>query len=169
MATSTESEIRESARANLIAAAVGLISEQELVAWADEVIQTLPDPPYFLTAISLGDDKGLIRLDRVDLVQDKPNNADCRLLVAEVLRRIDRGWLSVDDLEGIVLKIETYVDINSPFRLDLSWVSDELNLANMGFKDRQQSRLKCLESSRNDRPLLAVTSQSPGFVDNGCC
>lgn len=139
MENPTESEIRELARAKLIAAKVGFLSQQELVAWADEMIRALPNPPYFLTPISLGDEKGFVRLDRLDLVQDKPNDADCRLLVVEVLNRIDDGRLKLDQLEGVVRKTEAYLDTDSAIRLELSWISDELNLAKMGIKDKRQS------------------------------
>ncbi len=148
MENPTESEIRELARANLFAAKVGLLSQEELVAWADEMIRTLPNPPYFLTTISLGDEAGLARLDRLDLVQDKPSDDDFRLLVAEVLRRIEDDRLSFDDLEGVVFKIEGYLDVNSPFRADLSWVSCELDLASIGIKSQRQSRPDVLEVLR---------------------
>ena len=148
MENPTESEIRELARANLFAAKVGLLSQEELVAWADEMIRTLPNPPYFLTTISLGDEAGLARLDRLDLVQDKPSDDDCRLLVVEVLQRIEDDRLSFDDLEGVVFKIVGYLDVNSPFRADLSWVSCELDLANIGIKNQRQSHPDVLEVLR---------------------
>ena len=148
MENPTESEIRELARANLFAAKVGLLSQEELVAWADEMIRTLPNPPYFLTTISLGDEAGLARLDRLDLVQDKPSNDDCRLLVMEVLQRIEDDRLSFDELEAVVFKIVRYLDVNSKFHADLNWVSSELELASIGIKSQRQSRPDVLEVLR---------------------
>ncbi len=139
MRSSVAVEIRELARSRVIAKRIGLITLDEMKCWADEQIRKHSEPPDFLFSISLGEDRELTFVERLDLVRDKPDDADCAPIAAEILDRLDSGKLDFAALELIALNCGDVLDRESSRWDVFSWIADELHLAGEGVKDRDSS------------------------------
>ena len=137
--TLPQSALIEEARSALLDAKLGLISPVELVSWADTRIAELQDPPYFLTAISLGEEAQIVEVARLDLVRDKPDEKDCKMLARRILQQLDSGRLHLRDLEVLSYQCAGWLDSESNLSQKLIWISDELYLNREGVKDPTRS------------------------------
>jgi hypothetical protein len=139
-------QLREETRRKLIDEKVGLISQDDLVSWADEKLLELEEAPDFLVSISLREP--LYHIRRLDLVKDRIVEDDCQSLAMRIIQAYDSGKVGFDEIEMIALKmIQILKDADDSY-IDFMWISDELHLADCGIKEKDKSYQDTLEVLR---------------------
>ncbi len=92
-------QLREEARRKLIDEKVGLISQDDLVSWADDKLLELEEAPDFLISISLREP--LYHIRRLDLVKDRVVDDDCQSLAKRIIQAFESGLSSSTILSSI--------------------------------------------------------------------
>jgi len=96
-------QLQEEARRKLIDEKVGLISQEDLIRWADEKLLELEEAPDFLVSISLREP--LYHLRRLDLMKDRVVDGDCLGLAKRILQAYEAGNISFSEIEMIALNM----------------------------------------------------------------
>ena len=81
---------------------IGLVSNEELIAWVDEQINVLDDPPNYLFHMSLGDS---VDLPELDLARNDVTDDDCTLVVRRILDGYREGTLQLSDIGGLCFQL----------------------------------------------------------------
>lgn len=139
-------DLREEARRKLIQEKAGLISQAELVSWADERLLELEDAPDFLISISMREP--LDHVPRLDLVKDRALDDDCSSLATCMMRAYEAGEIGFDEIEAISLKMTQILKDTEVSYLDFMWISDELHLVDCGVKEEEKSHRDTIEMLR---------------------
>jgi hypothetical protein len=136
-------QLREEARRKLIEKKFRLISESDLVHWADEKLLELEEAPDFLISISLREP--LYHIRRLDLVKDRVADDDCMSLAKSIIEAYESGKISFYEIEMIALKMTQILEDSENSYLDFMWISDELHLADCGVKEKDKSYRDTIE------------------------
>lgn len=137
----------------------GLVSKEDIVAWADDVLMRLESPPQFLYDLSLAGSKN--DLDVSSLLRELSAGGDPTETYATAFRRFSRslyqhlesGVLSPDEVAARLYKVAWQTDLQLPERVSqfCSWIDDEFELVRQGIKERDPAEKKLtdflLESS----------------------
>ena len=138
--------LREEARCKLIEKKLGLISESDLVRWADEKLVELDEAPNFLISISLCEP--LYHIPRLDLMKDRVSDRDCPRIAKRIIQAYESGVIGFGEIEMIALKMTQILKDSENCYLDFMWISDELHLADSGVKEKGKSYRDTLEVLR---------------------
>ncbi len=139
-------QLREEARRKLIDEKVGLISQDDLVSWADEKLLELEEAPDFLVSISLREP--LYHIHCLDLVKDRVVDDDCQSLAKRIIQAYESGKIGFDEIEMIALKMTHILKDSEDSYIDFMWISDELHLADCGYKEKDKSYQDTMEVLR---------------------
>jgi len=149
-------QLLEEVRRKLIEEKVGLISESELVLWADEKLLELEEAPDFLISISLREP--LYHICRLDLMKDRVVDGDCQRLAERIIQVYESGRIGFGEIEMIALKMTRILEDSENFYLDFMWISDELHLADCGVKEKVKSYRDTLEVLKRIADLPHINS-----------
>ena len=136
-------QLREEARQKLIEEKVGLISESDLVRWADEKLLEFEEAPDFLISISLREP--LYHMRRLDLLKDRVVDEDCQKLAKCIIQAYETGKIGFGEIEMIALKMTQILGDSENSYLDFMWIADELHLADYGVKEKAKSYQDTME------------------------
>lgn len=122
------------ARILILANRIGLLTPDELIAWADGIILGTSEPPCYLIDLALGD----LPTDpeALDFVRNEPNESEITQLAQLILERFN------DTSEMNELGLHCYqlaLLAKGQSRERLLWVTDEIHLCGEGIKSFSDS------------------------------
>lgn len=129
------------ARIMILANRIGLLTPDELIAWADGMILGTSEPPSYLIHLALGDLPTCP--EALDLVRNEPNESEIAQLAQLILERFN------DNSEMNALGLHCYqlaLLAKGQSRERLLWVSDELHLCGEGIKSLSDSEPLLMEA-----------------------
>ncbi|MGE8502397.1 MAG: hypothetical protein ACN6P1_09230 [Pseudomonas sp.] len=129
------------ARIMILANRIGVLTPDELIAWADAMILSTSEPPGYLIDLALGD----LPTDpeALDLVRNEPNESEITQLAQLILERFN------DTSEMNALGLHCYqlaLLAKGQSRERLLWVSDEIHLCGEGIKSLSDSEPLLMEA-----------------------
>lgn len=128
-------------RIMILANRIGVLTPDELIAWADGMILGTSEPPCYLIDLALGD----LPTDpeALDLVRNEPNESEITQLAELILERFN------DTSEMNELGLHCYqlaLLAKGQSRERLLWVSDEIHLCGEGIKSLSDSEPLLMEA-----------------------
>ncbi|QMV61861.1 hypothetical protein VUJ49_17775 [Pseudomonas berkeleyensis] len=128
-------------RIMILANRIGLLTPDELIAWADGMILGTSEPPCYLIDLALGD----LPTDpeALDLVRNEPNESEIAQLAQLILERFN------DTSEMNALGLHCYqlaLLAKGQSRERLLWMSDEIHLCVEGIKSLSDSEPLLMEA-----------------------
>lgn len=127
--------LRKEARHRLLDEWTGLMSEEELVVWADAKIAGLDKVPDYLEAIS-----NRQRLDHVkclDLLIDEIVEEDCKLFAERLVIALESGRIGYHAAGVAAYRMTLLSDEHNDSKYDLFWISEDLHLVDRGDADKE--------------------------------
>ncbi len=123
----------------------GLISKEDVIAWADEIVMDVNDPPFQIYDISLAANKSPKEV--ASLLWELGENADIAEVSAIAFRRfaialhkeLEAGSVSPDEVATSLYRVAWRTDLILPaeYAEFCNWVDDEFALVRQGLKNRQ--------------------------------
>jgi hypothetical protein len=128
-----------------IALAAGLLTKQEVIAWADEKIAALAEPPEILLDISLAENRGTGEV--VDLLKnliksniDKVSTKSFERLALLLKKRLDKQKISTDEVASALYALwNQSAGLPEHYESFCLWVDDEFSLVRQGIKERSSA------------------------------
>ncbi|MEM1438281.1 MAG: hypothetical protein AAF680_00265 [Pseudomonadota bacterium] len=120
----------QTARNKLLAVKLGLADPESLVAWADDQIRRMDDPPLYLFNLSTGTD--IDDVDSLAFPEGKINASHCRDMIRIVVEKSSDGSIDTDLLGSVSYQLA----LKSESRVSelLYWISDEIHLCEVRVK-----------------------------------
>lgn len=128
---------------------LGLISKDGVIAWADEIVAGVDDPPFQLFDISLAGNKSAKEV--ASLLRELGEDADIEGVSATAFRRfaiarykeLEAGSVSSDEVAASLYKVAWQTDLILPMEYAefCNWVDDEFALVRQGIKERPPAEM----------------------------
>lgn len=129
------------ARIMILANRIGLLTPDELIAWADGMILGTGEPPCYLIDLALGDQPA--GPEALDFVRNEPNESEIAQLAQLILERFN----DTSDMNELGLHCyQLALLAKGQSRERLLWVSDEIHLCGEGIKSLSDSEPLLMEA-----------------------
>lgn len=139
--SAAEARLREEAEYLRLALAMGLVTPDEVVAWADRQIAALDEPPIQVIDVSLAGSRPAIEI--IGLLAAVPGSGD---LVAAAhrslglfLRRFRAGGISLEQAADMLWAYSNWASVPEDERLWASNFTDVVNCLNLGYYGTPES------------------------------
>lgn len=136
---------------------LGLISKENVIAWADEILTDTDDLPPQLYEISLAVNKSPKEV--ASLLRDLAEDADLAEISAIAFRQfaiarfkeLEAGSVSPDKVAAILYEVAWKTDLILPteYAEFCNWADDEFPLVRKGIKDRKSAEMALNEFYRS--------------------
>jgi hypothetical protein len=141
---------------------VGLISKDDVIAWVDEIIAGIKNPPFQLYDISLAanrstkDVESLLRELRESADIAEVSAAAFRRFAISRLRELEAGSANPDKVAADLYEVAWNMDLILPLEYTefCNWIDDEFSLVRQGYKERHAAEMALrdfLRSLTNDQ------------------
>jgi hypothetical protein len=134
--------MREVARNWIIQRKIGLLSQEDIVALADDYITRHDEFPDWMIDISTNG--SLDREKLLDLMLDPVTDNDCKLIAQQMNDRFISGELDLHKLASACNNLYLLLEWGSAAFNQLVWISDEVDLIDQGYSSPEniESKIK---------------------------
>ena len=136
-----EASLREDAETMRLALAMGLVTADEVVAWADRLIAELDEPPIQLINVSLSGSSPAYMI--VDLLAAIPGRGDLALAahraLGSFLQRFRTGAISLERAAEMLWAYSNWASVPDDERLWASSFTDTANCLKQGYYGTTES------------------------------
>ena len=136
-------------RLQILANRIGLLSNDDLVQWADAKIVELDEPPIFVLDLAAGELP--VNPPALDTIRNEASDQDVIQLISRILNLWNAEKMTIAEVGARCYQFALIAEVD--LAAELHWISDEIHLCEIGVKAWTESlpriRAALHEISRN--------------------